>query len=186
MTHELRDALRQGLQQSDEFFIAQVSGQLESRKVIGGPATMLRQLAMEPVAKDPQALANPTFSKWHGSCSAQREIKGPAHPMNPKFLGQSSHCREHRKCQVRMLVSVEMEWRNTRGQNLLDLCPQFIVRTNASRREPGEKLRYTPRQRIAIPQQRLAPDQDEMAADVKRGVFSGELDRVLESRAIRH
>ena len=61
----------------DEFFIAQVSGQLKARKMIGGPATVLRQLAMEPVAQDLQALADRTFSKRYGSCSAQREIKRP-------------------------------------------------------------------------------------------------------------
>jgi hypothetical protein len=155
-----------------------MTGDLESCEVIGGAASVTRQHARESSADHAQRSADGAFGEWD-SPGLQRKIERPAHPRNPKFLGETRDRVEDRGQQVRVLVGIEMCGSQTRIRDARDLPAKFIVNMNALERNGSRKLRDRRRKRVSA-------DQHQVAANIERRIFTGKHNRVVELGAGRH
>ncbi len=84
-----------------------------------------------------------------------------------------------------VLVGVQVRRAQAGVQNPAHLGGQLLIRPELPRRERREQPRDRCRQRTAG-HERAAADQDQVAADIERGVLAREAERVLERLAVGH
>jgi len=85
-----------------------------------------------------------------------------------------------------MLVRIEMRDRNTRAQNLLDLRPKFLVRTDLFSRNRDKKIRHSRRQVAERRCKRIPADQHQVRTDIQSGILPRTIGSIVKLSPIRH
>src|SRR5690242_812139 len=94
MTHEFGDALGQGQDQRRELGRAVVARDLEARKMVGGPASMMVQNPLETAPEHAERRAGEALGPGDPA-AGQWEVEGPPDPGNLEFFGDPTHRFEH-------------------------------------------------------------------------------------------
>ena len=102
-----------------------------------------------------------------------------------KFFGDDTEGAENWREKVGVFVSVGVGGRNAGGLDFVGLGGEFAVEIQLAGVD-GAGERWGIFGQGFLGEERMASDEDEMSANVERGVGMGELDSVIEGIAIGH
>src|ERR1035438_7360251 len=92
MDHQLRAAWRDHGQQFHQFGGLETAGNLETREVVRGAASVAGEDAVEPAPQQPQRVAGEPLQARHSTTQRiEGKIERPPHPAYAELLRQARH-----------------------------------------------------------------------------------------------
>src|ERR1035438_10389268 len=186
MDHQLRAAWRDHGHQFHQFGGLETAGNLETREVVRGAASVAGEAAVEPAPQQPQRVAREPLQARHSTTQRiEGKIERPPHPAYAELLRQVRHRVQYGRRQVGVLVSVQVAGPHTGIHDAPHLRRQLVVHPNPARGQRRHQLRHRRRKRL-LREQRVAADQHQVTADVEPGCLARQADRILEGIAVGH
>lgn len=115
----------------------------------------------------------------------ERCIEWEPNIWDPEFVRESHHSSKNFRCDVCMLVRIEMCDVDSRFDDLFNLGSQFAIGIQAPRGDCRNRVAQLLREKPSR-HQRTSLDQHQVAADIKCWSLSGKSHRIIERIAIRH